>query len=44
MWVHRMMEAAIGDLTELLVKRAKEGRHVDGAGLMLVVRPTGKKS
>lgn len=34
----------MGELTELGVKRAKEGRHVDGDGLMLVVRPTGKKS
>jgi integrase len=35
----------VGELTELLVKRAKEGRHLDGAGLMLVVRRTsGKKS
>jgi hypothetical protein len=40
------MEAAVGELTELGVKRAKVGRHVDGNGngLMLVVRPTGKKS
>ena len=35
---------AVGELTELGVKRAKEGRHVDGDGLMLVVRPSGKKS
>ena len=34
----------MSELTELGVKRAKEGRHVDGNGLMLVVRPTGKKS
>jgi integrase len=34
----------VGELTELSVKRAKEGRHVDGGGLMLVVRPSGKKS
>src|ERR1700733_16232902 len=34
----------MGGLTELNVKRAKEGRHVDGDGLMLVVRPSGKKS
>jgi Arm DNA-binding domain len=36
--------ADVSELTELTVKRAKEGRHVDGDGLMLVVRPTGKKS
>ena len=34
----------MGELTELGVKRAKEGRHVDGDGLMLVVRASGKKS
>jgi integrase len=34
----------VSELTELTVKRAKEGRHVDGDGLMLVVRPSGKKS
>jgi integrase len=34
----------MGELTELDVKRAKEGRHVDGDGLMLVVRSSGKKS
>src|ERR1700751_5535183 len=34
----------MGELTERGVKRAKEGRHVDGDGLMLVVRPSGKKS
>jgi integrase len=34
----------VGELTELSVKRAKEGRHVDGDGLILVVRPSGKKS
>ena len=34
----------MSELTELSVKRAKEGRHVDGDGLMLVVRPSGKKS
>jgi integrase len=34
----------VSELTELSVKRAKEGRHVDGDGLMLVVRPSGKKS
>jgi integrase len=34
----------LGELTELSVKRAKEGRHVDGDGLMLVVRRSGKKS
>jgi hypothetical protein len=44
MWGRRTTEAAVGELTELGVKRAKEGRHVDGGGLMLVVRPTGKKS
>jgi integrase len=38
------MEAAVSELTELGVKRAKEGRHVDGDGLMLVVRASGKKS
>jgi integrase len=38
------MEAAVGELTELGVKRAKEGWHVDGDGLMLVVRASGKKS
>ena len=31
-------------LTELGVKRANAGRHVDGDGLMLVVRGSGKKS
>jgi integrase len=44
MWGCRTMEAVVGELTELGVKRAKEGRHVDGDGLMLVVRPSGKKS
>jgi integrase len=44
MWGHRTMEAALGELTELGIKRAKEGRHVDGDGLMLVVRASGKKS
>ena len=34
----------MGQLTELGVKRAREGRHVDGDGLMLVVRASGKKS
>jgi integrase len=34
----------VGKLTELGVKRAQEGRHVDGDGLMLVVRASGKKS
>jgi integrase len=38
------VEAAVSELTELGVKRAKEGRHVDGDGLMLVVRASGKKS
>ena len=31
-------ENQVGELTELDVKRAKEGRHADGDGLMLVVR------
>jgi hypothetical protein len=34
----------MGNLTELGVKSAKEGKHVDGDGLMLVVRASGKKS
>ena len=34
----------MGELTELGVKRAKEGRHVDGDGLMLVVRASGKRA
>jgi integrase len=34
----------MGELTELGVRRAKEGRHMDGDGLMLVVRASGKKS
>ena len=34
----------MGKLTELGVKSAKEGQHVDGDGLMLVVRASGKKS
>jgi integrase len=37
-------EAFMGELTELGVKRAKEGRHMDGDGLMLVVRASGRKS
>jgi hypothetical protein len=41
MWGRRTMEAPVGELTELGVKRAKAGRHVDGDGLMLVVRPSG---
>jgi integrase len=34
----------VGELTEFGVKRAKAGRHVDGDGLILVVRASGKKS
>jgi integrase len=34
----------LGELTELEVKRAKKGRRVDGDGLMLVVRASGKRS
>jgi integrase len=40
----QLEERAVGELTELSIKRAKEGRHVDGDGLMLVVRASGKKS
>jgi integrase len=34
----------VGELTDLGVKRAKEGRHGDGGGLMLVVRASGKRA
>ena len=34
----------MGKLTALSVKNAKPGRHADGDGLYLLVKPTGGKS
>jgi len=34
----------MGNLTALQVKNAKPGRHADGKGLYLFVKPTGAKS
>jgi integrase len=34
----------MGKLTALSIKNAKPGRHTDGAGLYLIVKPTGAKS
>ena len=38
------MGSTLGKLTVLSVKNAKSGRHVDGDGLCLVVKPSGAKS
>jgi integrase len=37
-------EAPVGKLNALKVQKAKPGRHVDGQGLCLVVRPEGSRS
>ncbi len=34
----------MGKLTALAVKNAKEGRHADGDGLYLLVKPSGARS
>jgi hypothetical protein len=34
----------MGKLTAIAVKSAKAGRHQDGNGLMLLVKPTGSRS
>jgi integrase len=38
------MELALGKLTAVRVKSAQAGRHSDGQGLMLLVKPTGGRS